>query len=87
MSPNEDRRLTEAFGAFDPSPERVAGIAERVFEARPAALPVPSLGALAREWQALLAARPAQNGVLVAAAATLLLVASPLALLPLAFLS
>ncbi len=92
MTPErEDILLGEAFDALGPSSERVAEMERRLFaalEVRDALSPPKQspVRALAAEWLELLRTRPVANGALVAAAALVLALTSPLALLPFALL-
>lgn len=87
MNDPEDLELERAFGRFEPTPAAVARIEARWLERLGHAAPESfTLSSLAREWQTLLSERPAANSLLLAAAAIVLLLASPLALAPLAWL-
>lgn len=83
-----DQRLVSAFSSLEPTSEQIERIEERLFADLEALLsrelPMPSL---LSEWLVLLAARPVANSVLVAAAAAMLVLTSPLAALPFALLS
>jgi hypothetical protein len=88
MTNPDDVRLVQAFGALGPSPSSVARIETGVLEKWAERVVVPfTLSALAGEWRELLSRRPAQNSLLLAAAALILLLGSPLALAPLAWLA
>jgi hypothetical protein len=80
-----DRQLAEIFELFSPSPERIDRMERRLLAALDTALPGDRLvHRLAAEWLALLRSSPVANTALVLAAAFLLLLTTPLALLPVA---
>lgn len=84
----DDELLVRAFTSLEPTSEQVRRIEERLFADLDALLgrelPMPTL---LSEWLALLTARPVANTVLVAAAAAMLVLTSPLAALPFALLA
>jgi hypothetical protein len=83
-----DRQLTEIFELLSPSAEQIDRIEQQLLALLDAAMPRDRiLHALAAEWLALLHSRPVANAVLVLAASFLLLLTTPLALLPLSLLA
>ena len=83
---NDEQAIGEAFEALGPTSEQITRIETRLF----ADLDLPSRDlpvSLLSEWLGLLRDRPVSNTLLIAAAAAMLLVMSPLAALPLALLS
>lgn len=87
MSPS-DRQLAELFELFSPSPEQIDRIEHRLFGALDTAFPGDRIvHRLAAEWLALLRASPIESTALVLAAAFLLLLTTPLALVPLALVA
>ena len=89
MTHPDDVRVLAAFSALEPDDVASARMEKVVLSALDSSARYErEFGArdLAREWVSLLSARPAANGLLVAAAGVLLLLSSPLALLPLSWL-
>jgi hypothetical protein len=88
MSHPADPQLTEIFDLLSPSAEQIDRIEQQVLALLDVALPGDRiLHTLAAEWLTLLRSRPIANAALVLAASFLLLLAAPLALLPLALLA